>query len=478
MGAMTGLPRRRLLAAGAAWLATPGLLHAAEPRPRPSGFAGALAGSGLGPLTGAVVVDAATGEILEAHRAGVGQPPASVAKVVTALYGLDSLGPDYRFRTRVLGRGPVEGGVLRGDLVLEGGGDPLLDTDALGGLVQALRAAGLTGISGRFLVTNGALPGVEMIAPGQPEDAAYNPAVSGLNLNFNRVFLSWVPGAPGPDFRFSAPGDGVEAPVGSVTGELVAAGPLRRRAVAGGETWSLPRGGLGSAGSLWLPVRAPAAYGGEVFRGLAGQAGIELLEPQVRAAAPGAVMTLRDGPRLEAMLHGMLKYSTNLTAEVVGLRAGQARGFAPDGLAASAAAMTDWARTRFGLVTAEFANHSGLSGRTRISAADMAALLVQAQDLGLPTLLKPRPILDAARQPLETGVTVVAKTGTMDFISGLAGYMTGDRRLAFAIFAADPARRDAIRPDQRDNPPGAAAWAARARAQEQALLRRWAAEYA
>jgi D-alanyl-D-alanine carboxypeptidase/D-alanyl-D-alanine-endopeptidase (penicillin-binding protein 4) len=108
----------------------------------------------------------------------------------------------------------------------------------------------------------------------------------------------------------------------------------------------------------------------------------------------------------------------------------------------------------------------------------MAALLVQAQDLGLPTLLKPRPILDAARQPLETGVTVVAKTGTMDFISGLAGYMTGDRRLAFAIFAADPARRAAIRPDQRDDPPGAAAWAARARAQEQALLRRWAAEYA
>ena len=75
------------------------------------------------------------------------------------------------------------------------------------------------------------------------------------------------------------------------------------------------------------------------------------------------------------------------------------------------------------------------------------------------------------------GVEVVSKTGTMDFVSALAGYMTGRRRLAFAIFAADPAARARIRPEERANPPGAAAWAARARAQEQALLRRWAAVY-
>ena len=56
--------------------------------------------------------------------------------------------------------------------------------------------------------------------------------------------------------------------------------------------------------------------------------------------------------------------------------------------------------------------------------------------------------------------------------------MTGSRRLAFAIFAADPERRAAIRPEERARPPGSKAWAARARAQEQALLRRWAALYA
>ena len=106
-------------------------------------------------------------------------------------------------------------------------------------------------------------------------------------------------------------------------------------------------------------------------------------------------------------------------------------------------------------------------------------MLGRAVELGLPGLLKERPILDARRKPVEIpGVSVVSKTGTMDFVSGLAGYIEGPRRLAFAIFAADPARRARIRPEERANPPGAAAWATRARAQEQALLRRWAGLYA
>jgi D-alanyl-D-alanine carboxypeptidase/D-alanyl-D-alanine-endopeptidase (penicillin-binding protein 4) len=482
MASLTDPGRRRLLAAGAAWLAAPKLALAARPMPRPDprpeGLAAIFAASGLGPLTGAMLADAATGEILDQHRPDVGAPPASVAKIVTALYALESLGPGYRFATRLLGRGPLEAGVLRGDLVLAGGGDPLLDTDALGALAQALGAEGLTRVDGRFLVTTGALPAVARIAPGQPDDAGYNPPVSGLNLNFNRVFLAWSPGAAGPSLRFTAPGETFDAPVASVTGELVARGPARLSVHGGREVWSLPRGGVAATGSMWLPVRAPAAYAGEVFRALARQQGIALPPAEVRTAAPGAVLALRHGPPLDTLLRDMLKYSTNLTAEAVGLRASQGRGLSPEGLAPSAAAMTAWARERFGLAASGFVNHSGLSDRNRTTAADMTALLLQAQD-GLPALLKPRPLLTADRQPLASDAALVAKTGTMDFISGLAGYLdTPRRRLAFAIFAANPARRAAIRPSDRDDPPGAASWAARARAQEQALLRRWVAAYA
>ena len=124
---------------------------------------------------------------------------------MTTLYALDALGPGYRFRTELRAAGPVEGGVLEGDLVLAGGGDPLLDTDALGDMAGALaRAAGSTRSRGGSWSPTGALPAVAEIDAGQPEDAAYNPTISGMNLNFNRVFLAWGPGDGGPGAGASA----------------------------------------------------------------------------------------------------------------------------------------------------------------------------------------------------------------------------------------------------------------------------------
>jgi D-alanyl-D-alanine carboxypeptidase/D-alanyl-D-alanine-endopeptidase (penicillin-binding protein 4) len=460
--------RRALLAGAAAWLAAPARA-AVEAEP----LAAILERSGLSELSGFALVDM-DGRLVEGHRAEVGLPPASVAKIVTALYALEVLGPRYRFRTQLRGTGPVAAGVLRGDLVLEGGGDPVLDTDALGALAQALAAGGLTRVAGRFGVADGALPAVERIADDQPEGAGYNAAVGGLNLNFNRVQLSWAPGAAGPALAFAAPGRRFGAVVGGVRAELVDGG-LPRRRVQGGEVWTLPRRWFRGEGSVWLPVRAPAAHAGEVFRSLALGAGVRLPEPE-RLPAAGGVLALHDSPELAGLLRGMLRYSTNLTAEAIGMRAGQARGAAISGLADSAAAMTAWARTRFGVSQAEFANHSGLTDRSRIPAAEMARVLARAE--GLEPLLRARPILGVDRRPVETGAQAVSKTGTLNFVCGLAGYLAGERRLAFAIFAADPERRSKVRPEERDDPPGGEAWLARARGQEQALLRRWAALYA
>jgi D-alanyl-D-alanine carboxypeptidase/D-alanyl-D-alanine-endopeptidase (penicillin-binding protein 4) len=427
-------------------------------------------------LTGFALADL-DGRLVEAHRAEVALPPASVAKVFTALYALEALGPGYRFRTTLRAAGPIEAGTLRGELALVGGGDPLLDTDALGDLARALAAAGLRRVEGGFHVAGDALPAIAEVAGAQPEDAGYNPTISGLNLNFNRVLLEWSPGTAGPELRFSAPGVRHAAPVAGIEAELAEGGPARHRREPGREVWILPRKRVHGTGSEWLPVRAPLAYAGEAFRGLAAQAGIALPPPTPGPAA-GAVLALHDSLPLERMMRDMLYYSTNLTAEVAGLRAAQAQGIAPATLADSAAAMTRWARRRLGLSQAVFANHSGLGDASRLPAREMAAALCRAAER-LPELLRTRPILDAERRPIEIGgVGVLAKTGTLDFVSALAGYMTGRRRLAFAIFAADPELRARVRPEEREAPPGSAAWAGRARAQEQALLRRWARLYA
>lgn len=118
-------------------------------------------------------------------------------KALTAAYALDRLGAAHRFETRVLATGPVVGGVVQGDLLLVGSGDPVLDSDMLGDLAARLAAQGIRGVRGRYLAWGGALPALEQIDAEQPEFVGYNPALAGLNLNFNRVNFEWARAAQG-----------------------------------------------------------------------------------------------------------------------------------------------------------------------------------------------------------------------------------------------------------------------------------------
>ncbi|MFQ8433214.1 D-alanyl-D-alanine carboxypeptidase/D-alanyl-D-alanine-endopeptidase [Amaricoccus sp. W119] len=430
-----------------------------------------FARSGLGRGSGFAVMDLGTdlnrGALLESHRANDQFPPASVVKILTALYTLDALGGDYRFRTRVIMAG--------GDLVLIGDGDPGLDTDALGDLAGEVARSGQR--PRRLWTASGALPAIGMIDRDQPPLAAYNPAISGLNLNYNRARFSWSGGR----LRVTAPGERFTAPV--TVPRVTPTDRARPRLTTGasGEVWQIPRGDLGGEGSIWLPVRDPAPYAASAFSALLGGAGLGPPAPSgtVPPGTSGSVVAEHLSDTAVDLVRNMLFHSTNLTAEALGLRASQARGAAPGDLARSGAAMRDWARGHLGLERASIVNHSGLTDATRIAPGEMLRVLARAHR-PLAGLLRERRIGASPDNPgfLPSRARLLCKTGTLDFVSALAGYLTiGDRRLAFAIFAADPAARSRIPAAERDNPPGAKAWARRAREQEQALLRRWATLY-
>jgi D-alanyl-D-alanine carboxypeptidase/D-alanyl-D-alanine-endopeptidase (penicillin-binding protein 4) len=89
---------------------------------------------------GVVIVDPERGDTLYSRNAGKLFMPASNQKLVTGAVALALLGPDYRFTTAFAARGPVEGGVLRGDLVVIGRGDPSMSNNMRGDVMQALRA--------------------------------------------------------------------------------------------------------------------------------------------------------------------------------------------------------------------------------------------------------------------------------------------------------------------------------------------------
>lgn len=440
-----------------------------------------VAEAALGGAVGYVVADAATGRVLEGEAADLALPPGSVAKAITALYALERLGPGHRFATRVLATGPVVGGKVEGDLILAGGGDPTLQTDHLGDVAARLAGLGLRGVTGRLLYHEAALPSLDLIDAGQPEHVGYNPALSGLNLNFNRVNFEWKRAPDGYAVQMDARGERFLPLVGMATVEVVAReAPLFTfEKGPGRERWTVARAALGKGGSRWLPVRHPGLYAAEVFRTLARAQGIELPAPQAAAALPqGTTLAEHLSDDLARVLRDMLKFSTNLTAEVVGLSASGAAT-----LAESGKRMTDWARERLG-ISALFVDHSGLGGASRIAAADMVRALVAGSatpsGAGLRGILREVGMRDDAGKDIKDHpVKVVAKSGTLNFASGLAGFIRppGGRELVFAIFCADVERRDRIPPEQREEPEGGDAWIRRARRLQGRLIARWASLY-
>ncbi|MGP3697682.1 D-alanyl-D-alanine carboxypeptidase/D-alanyl-D-alanine endopeptidase [Rhodobacter sp. NSM] len=477
--------RRWLLGALVAGAATPALADAplTSPRPPRRGFAepppdaGSLvAKAALGGAVAYVVADAATGQILEAHNAALRLPPASTAKAITALYGLETLGPDFRFVTRILATGPVTNGIVQGDLVLSGSGDPTLSTDALGDMAARLAAAGVRGVTGRYIADAGALPSVPLIDPEQPSHVGYNPALSGLNLNFNRVHFEWKRAAKGWSVTMDARAERFVPQVAMARMEVVTRDlPIYTYAGdQGSDSWTVASSALGKAGSRWLPVRHPETYTAEVFQTLAKAQGITLPAAQVVRVRPeGKSLVEWQSDPLREILRDMLKFSTNMTAEAVGLTASRA-----PSLAQSAAAMSAWANRRFGLST-EFHDHSGLSGGSLVSAGDMVRALLAAEREGLglrPILKRSEVAADRGKKRAGPPVAVAAKTGTLNFVSALVGIASpGDgRELVFAICCADRTRRAALPLEARERPQGGPEWLARARALQRALIARWA----
>lgn len=428
--------------------------------------------AGLGGRVGFVVADARTGEVLETYNPVRPMPPASVAKAVTSLYALETLGAGYRFTTMLVATGPISNGRLNGDLILVGGGDPALDTDGLHDLAAQAKAAGLREVSGRLLVDGAALPAVERIDRTQPEHVGYNPAVGGLNLNFNRVHFSWE--RAGSSYSTTMDGRTDRFRPAVTTSRMRVADrslPVYTYARDGSvDTWTVARSQLGGSGSRWLPVRNPDLYAGDVLRTMLRSNGITAPAPQ-KGRGSGTTIASSQSATLDRLVQSLLRFSTNIVAEVIGMTATTRVSGLPRNLGSSADTMSAWVNQRTGTRRPDFDDHSGLNGTTRISASDMVRVLTaNGAQARLRPLLRELTLEGPPRQPVQ------AKTGTLNFVSGLAGYFDArsGRNLAFATFAADVDRRNGLSVSERERPEGGAAWGRRARSLQFDLIERWA----
>jgi D-alanyl-D-alanine carboxypeptidase/D-alanyl-D-alanine-endopeptidase (penicillin-binding protein 4) len=98
-------------------------------------------------------VETLAGEVVTSQKGDEPINPASVVKVATTMWAIERLGPDFRFETRFFARGAVDSrGVLHGDLVVQGSGDPDFQAENAFLVAQALNRVGVREVRGTLVV--------------------------------------------------------------------------------------------------------------------------------------------------------------------------------------------------------------------------------------------------------------------------------------------------------------------------------------
>lgn len=443
--------------------------------PAGDGLAQILARPALGGAKVAVAVaDTSTGEVLFARRIDESLIPASNLKLLTSAAALVGLGPDYHFRTRLLAGDPPDAqGVVSGDVVVVGGGDPCLRADLLGpmgiedpaaALAALLADAGVRSIDGMLVLDDSFLDREWVHPDWDVADLAqrYAAPVSALSIHTNCLRLDVDGRGSGsqPQVELVTPVQGyrienllawdsgrdvnvVSAPQPDASGVITVRGrvsrgidpppfdiPVRDGTLLFGRAL---REGLAARG---IPVRGGIARDGGAGRALGPSHELGVFRTHVSVAA-----TVCNKESDNSLADHLLKV---LGAEALG------DGSFAGGARAVKEFLTDFVGTSSeGFVVRD---GSGLSAGNRVTARGMVALLTamnRADAPGRDIFLRSLPVsgFDGSMRDRLTESryrgAVRAKTGYISGVSTLSGYAatTSGRVLAFSILVNEM-RRD------------------------------------
>ena len=325
---------------------------------------------------------------LLAHGETASFNPASVIKLVTTLAALDSLGPAHTFKTRVYRDGPLLDGVLHGNLVFQGGGDPALTLERFWLLLRELRQRGVREIRGDILLDTQYYQ-IDAIDPGAFDQAPlrpYNAQPSAMLVNFNLLNLRLTPAGDQIGVRIETPPPEQNLSlVNQLQKTNAPCNGARERLVSIKVDTSLILTGAypSECGEQTMPLNLllPDATFGTIFNELWQSLGGELvgeiqsgvLEPSARA-----LIEFESSP-LSQLVRDINKHSNNVMAKMLFLNLGAARFDAPATWEKGERAIRAWANEA-GLMMPELVleNGSGLSRIERISAASLARMLSYA----------------------------------------------------------------------------------------------------
>jgi D-alanyl-D-alanine carboxypeptidase/D-alanyl-D-alanine-endopeptidase (penicillin-binding protein 4) len=390
-----------------------------------------------------VILDLESGKPLLGQNIDTPRSPASTIKTVTTFASLDLLGPSYLWHTRALTHGSLNNGVLEGDLILQGGGDPYMSLERWWSFARTLRDRGLKTIHGDIIIDNTtfSLPPEDPGAFDGKPNRSYNVLPDALMVNFQSVEFRVVPNAGMHRVDIVA----TPAPVNLTIENHVTLASGRCDGAKGrvdfevsSERWDrvVFSGALAPsctertfARVLLRPTDYAFGTFVELWRELGGDVDGKLrVAPTPAGAEPLLVF---DSLTLGEIVRLTNKYSSNLMARHLLLTMGEDRFGPPATLEKGAAAIAEWSRERgLGLDGMNIDNGSGLSRATHISVLQMAKVLGAAYHSRFaPEFIASLPLagIDGtlrSRMKTSPAGSVRLKTGHLDGVTGVAGYVT------------------------------------------------------
>jgi D-alanyl-D-alanine carboxypeptidase/D-alanyl-D-alanine-endopeptidase (penicillin-binding protein 4) len=387
--------------------------------------------------------------------------PASNMKIVTLAAAADRLGWDYTYETKIYAAGRIDAGVLQGDLLVVGSGDPSIgeSSDTLGAWAEQLAARGIRTIAGRVIGDDNAFDddglGFGWSWDDLPDD--YAAGVSALQFNENAVRVTVVPGPAAGDWAgvsVSPAASGLLVDSALTTSAAGKAASIEAHRLPGSARLQL-RGTvpLGAAPVTRLvSVDNPTQFFVNALRTALIGHGIDVRGPSVdiddiRDAPPrpdgSPLISYRSAP-LSTLAIRLMKASQNLYAETFlkTLAAGPAVATTAAGRTIAQTALQAWGVGADGLIMRD---GSGLTRYDYVTPDALVTILTHIDrqaslngpfEASLPIAARDGSLANRMKGTAAEG-NARAKTGSMSNVRGLSGFVTtaDGEPLVFAILA-------------------------------------------
>ncbi|MBB5019681.1 D-alanyl-D-alanine carboxypeptidase/D-alanyl-D-alanine-endopeptidase (penicillin-binding protein 4) [Chitinivorax tropicus] len=373
------------------------------------------------------------------YRADAAMGPASTMKVVTTYAGLSLLGPAYTWGTEAYVNGSLQQGILQGNLILRGGGDPRWTIERIWLMLRDLQARGVKDIRGD-IVLDRRYWAETPTDPNAFDGAGYRPynvLPDAFLANFQAIRFRLREDAGKVAITMDPALSNLKLDTDLMIGAGDCANWRDQLSVESVPTSGLKLSGLFPAGcgeqELYLSPLPPTAYLSELLRGmwrdLGGQWTGQLRDGQL-TAFPGSTLLARyDSPPLSDIVRDINKFSNNTQARMVFLALGGEFQPVEQLLPQARARILDFlALQHIPTDNLILDNGSGLSRQARISARQLGMILEQAVNSPIgPELIASLPIagIDGTMKSRLHDTPVLGqahvKTGTLSNVKAVAG---------------------------------------------------------